>query len=54
MRCTGPGIRASVASEAVLGLMILGLTSSLVATEPGRTAYHPAVTVHGAHPLTAP
>jgi copper transport protein len=53
-RGQGGWIRASVATEAALGLVILGLTSSLVATEPGRTAYHPTVTVHGAQPLTAP
>lgn len=36
-------IRVGVASEAALGVVVLALTSALVATQPARTAYHPSV-----------
>jgi len=35
-------LRAVVAAEAVLILVVLGVTSALVATEPAKTAYHPS------------
>lgn len=36
-------LRAVVAAEAALVLVVLGLTAGLVATEPAKTAYHPTI-----------
>jgi copper transport protein len=34
-------LRRTVLAEAVIAVVVLGITSALVATEPARTAYHP-------------
>lgn len=39
-------IRTTVLAEALIGLVILGITSGLVATEPARTAHHEAAPDH--------
>jgi copper transport protein len=38
-----PGLRRTVGVEALIVLAVLGVTSSLVATEPAQSAYHPAI-----------
>jgi copper transport protein len=37
-------VRVSIAAEVLLGIAVLVVTSTLVATEPARTAYHSAAT----------
>ncbi len=39
-------IRLSVGIEAVVGVIVLAVTATLVATEPAKTAYHPTVSAN--------